>query len=211
MTSPHGRMAPVSTSRRTQQERSADSARRLLDAAIELIAEFGWERTTSAAISRRAGFSQSMVNVRYGSKEALLEALQRSYEERFVPDQYMAGSGLERTLGQIERLREEARDNRDALRAFLMLCFETIGPITSLRPWIEDWFDRYVANLAAAIDDGRRDGSIRAEVDARAEAQHFLDAGTGICFSWVLRPTANDFDAALTEWAVRLQHWLAPR
>ena len=201
----------MTTSRRTQQERSADSARRLLAAAIELIAEFGWERTTSAAISRRAGFSDSMVNVRYGSKVALLEALQRSYETRFILDQDASGSGLERLLAQVERLRGESRENRDTLRAFLMLCFETIGPIASLRPWIEDWFDRYVAGLANVIEDGRRDGSIRSDIDAHAEAQHFLDVGTGICFTWVLRPGAIDFDAALADWARRVDDWLAPR
>ena len=162
------------TPRRTQHERSAESAQRLLTAAIELIAEFGWERTSSAAISRRAGFSDSMVNVRYGSKEALLEALQRSYEARFVPERAMSGSGRECLLAQVERLREEALENREILRAFLMLCFETIGPITSLRPWVEDWFDRYTATLAAVIEGGRADGSIRLDVEAHTEAQHFL-------------------------------------
>jgi AcrR family transcriptional regulator len=201
----------MTTSRRTQQERSADSARRLLTAAIELIAEFGWERTSSSAISRRAGFSDSMVNVRYGSKEALLEALQRSYEERFVPERAVSGSGRERVLAQVERLREEAVENRETFRAFLMLCFETIGPIASLRPWVEDWFDRYVANLAAIIEEGVRDGSIRSDIDPRAEAQHFLDVGTGICFTWILRSEAIDFDAALTDWARRADDWLAPR
>ena len=63
------------TARRTQQERSAESAQRLLDAAIELIAEKGFDRTTAAEIGERAGYSRSMVRARYGSKDALLESI----------------------------------------------------------------------------------------------------------------------------------------
>src|ERR1700745_982557 len=70
--------------RRTQQERSAESARRLLDAAIELIAEKGFERTTVAEIGERAGYSRSMVRARYGSKEALLESIFGSQLDRRV-------------------------------------------------------------------------------------------------------------------------------
>jgi hypothetical protein len=64
--------------RRTQRERTAESTRRLLDAAIELIAEKGFERTTAMEIGERAGYSRSMVRARYGSKEALLESVLRN-------------------------------------------------------------------------------------------------------------------------------------
>src|SRR5213076_237185 len=72
--------------RRTQQERVAESAKRLADAAFELIAEKGFERTTAAEIGERAGYSRSMVRDRYGSKEALLESLLASeFEARLLP------------------------------------------------------------------------------------------------------------------------------
>src|ERR1700758_3499185 len=65
----------VPAKRRTQTERVAESSERLLLAAAELTAEKGFERTTSAEIGERAGYSRAMVRGRYGSKEALIEAL----------------------------------------------------------------------------------------------------------------------------------------
>jgi AcrR family transcriptional regulator len=57
----------------TQQERSSTSAVLLVAAAIELIAEQGFDKTTAAQIGERAGYSREMVRHRYGSKEQLLE------------------------------------------------------------------------------------------------------------------------------------------
>lgn len=195
--------------KRTQQERSADSAHRLMQAAIELIGERGWEKTTISEISSRAGYSKAMVSVRYGGKEALLESLQRSYEERFTLASVEGATGLEEVLAHVANLREVARTDEAYLRAFLTLCFETVGPIDSLRPWIDDWFTRFVAVVAAAVARGQADGSIRRDLDPRAEAQFFLAAGSGICFTWVLRPEAIDFDSALADWGRRVAHWLS--
>lgn len=178
-------------------------------ATIELIAEKGFDRATTSEISERAGYSSAMVHVRYGSKEALLESLQRAYEAEFLQPPDARETGLETVLEQIETLRTQVRKNPDYLRAFLMLCFETVGSIPSLRPWIRDWFTRYVSQVEAAVRKGQEDGSIRDDLDPRAEAQHFLDVGTGLCFTWLIRPEASDFDAAAEGWATRLRAWLS--
>src|SRR5262249_57141898 len=62
----------VTTSSRrpmTQAERVAESAQRLMQAAIELIAEKGFQRTSASEIAERAGYSRTMVAARHGSKE----------------------------------------------------------------------------------------------------------------------------------------------
>lgn len=177
-------------------------------AAIELIGEKGFDSTTTAEISERAGYSKAMVHVRYGSKEALLESLQRSYEPVFLAGPLAGASGLDEVMAQIETLRAQAHDNADYLRAFLMLCFETVGLMPSLRPWIRDWFARLVEQVEQMVRRGQVDGSIRGDVDPHLEAQHFLDVGTGITFTWLIRPDAADFDRATAAWEVRLRSWL---
>jgi AcrR family transcriptional regulator len=94
---------------RTQAERKADSARDLIRAAMELIAEQGWERSSNAEIARRAGYSSTMVNARYGSREGLLAALLEACEKRFERGGTRRDSGLEELLERIEILREEVR------------------------------------------------------------------------------------------------------
>lgn len=69
--------------RRTQKQRVEESARRLADAAVALIAEKGYAATTAQEIGLRVGYSRDMVRVRYGTKEALVDSiLSTLYESR---------------------------------------------------------------------------------------------------------------------------------
>jgi AcrR family transcriptional regulator len=197
--------------RRTQQERTAESTQRLITAAIELIAEKGIARTSAAEISERAGYSRSMVQFRYGSKELLLETLLREeYETRLLlgdSDQYP--SGLERVLAQIDRLHDEAVANPELMRGFFVLCFEAIGPVPSLNTWINDWLDRYHASTAAALDSGRDDGSIRSDIDPKTESEAFVASGLGYAFRWMVGPQLVDYPALMRQWREQLRAHLA--
>src|SRR3954451_24934838 len=48
---------------------------RILQAGRELFAEVGYENTTTSAIARRAGTSESQLIKHFGSKEGLLEGI----------------------------------------------------------------------------------------------------------------------------------------
>jgi AcrR family transcriptional regulator len=191
---------------RTQEDRSAESARRILDAAVELIAEQGYERTTTAEICRRAGFSNSMVHVRYGSKEALLESLMRSYEDAFLqpPEGYTGVDLIER---QIQLLQQQVRENPEFLRAFCVLCFETVGPTSGLRVWLTGWLGRYAEYTAQALVAGQREGTVRADIDPAQEGKFLLDVLTGLCMRWVIDPEM-DWIGELEAWRRRLRMWL---
>src|SRR5437899_2536302 len=93
----------------SQEQRSSESSRRLLSAAIELIAEKGFERTTAVEIGVRAGYSRAMVRARYGTKEALLETLLRSeYEPMFLAAPTESATGLQTVLDQLGHLATQA-------------------------------------------------------------------------------------------------------
>ena len=47
----------------------------MIDAAIELILEFGPEKTTLAAIGERAGYSRGLATYRFGSKAGLYDEI----------------------------------------------------------------------------------------------------------------------------------------
>src|ERR1700751_5186175 len=157
------------TSRR-QQVRTAESTRRLLDAAIELIAEKGFERTTAIEIGERAGYSRSMVRFRYGSKEALLESLLRNeYEPLLLAAAPEGLDGLDRALHALSRICIAAQTQPALLRAFFTVCFETVGPIEQLRPWLTDWLSRFEAEVRSGLREGIQDGSVDAHVHPELE------------------------------------------
>jgi AcrR family transcriptional regulator len=196
--------------RRTQQERTAESTQRLITAAIELIAEKGIARTSAAEISERAGYSRSMVQFRYGSKEALLETLLREeYETRLLLGDSDQPSGLDRVLAQIDRLHDEAVANPELMRGFFALCFESIGPVPSLNGWINDWLDRYHASTSASLASGREDGSIRSEIDPQMESEAFVASGLGYAFRWMASPGTVDYPELMGQWRKQLHSHLA--
>src|SRR5690606_2161173 len=58
--------------RRTQEERSADTQRRLMEATIEALDERGYARVTTSEIAERAGVSRGALAHHYATKEELV-------------------------------------------------------------------------------------------------------------------------------------------
>jgi len=190
--------------RRTQQERSAESARRLLDAAIELIAEQGFDKTTAAEIGERAGYSRSMVRARYGSKEALLESIfGKELDRRLLPPGDDL-TGLDWVISRVDHVTRLLETERELMRAFCVMSFEAAGPITSLRPWYRDWLTRYERSMAEHVRAGQLDGTVRAGVDAERAASDFLLHGLGLVFRWTLDPDGYDLAAQFAAWRATL-------
>jgi AcrR family transcriptional regulator len=67
--------------------RSAQSHQAILQAALELLAEVGFERMSIEAIATRAGVGKTTIYRRYDSKEELVaEAIESIREEVVIPD-----------------------------------------------------------------------------------------------------------------------------
>lgn len=60
--------------REPQQERSRVTRQRLVEAAVECLGEFGWNRTTVAAVASRAGVSRGAAQHHFPSREDLVVA-----------------------------------------------------------------------------------------------------------------------------------------
>jgi AcrR family transcriptional regulator len=194
--------------RKTYAERNADSHRRLMDAAIELIAEKGFERTTAQEIGQRAGYSRNMVRDRYGSKEALLEALcEQEFADRLLPEagRERTGTGLELVLSHIDDLLVAVRSAPEQFRAIVILAFEATGPIPATRDWWASMIERYEAVLVDHLRAGQSDGSVRPGLDVAREAEAYVSYGAGLCFRWCLQQPGYDFAAELAFWRDRLR------
>jgi AcrR family transcriptional regulator len=189
----------------TQAERVAESAQRLMQAAIELIAEKGFQRTSASEIAERAGYSRTMVAARYGSKEALLEHLMHhEYQARMLPDLGHT-KGIERLQQWITLIRQQARADPALLRAFYTLVFEAAGPVPSLRPWIADWLERCTTEAADTLRAGQADKTVRADIDPAADAEQFVSSGVGLGFQFAIDNDLDRFDEGLARWAARFE------
>lgn len=190
--------------RRTQKERVEESAQRLLDAAIELIAEKGFERTTAAEIGERAGYSRSMVRARYGSKEALLESIFGSeLDRRLMPRGDAGFAGLDWVLARVDHVARLLDEEPELMRAFCVMSLEAGVAVGSLRGWYTRWLSDYERQLAEHLRAGQRDGTVRTDLDPEAEASQFVLIGLGLVFRWTLSP-GYDLAGQFRAWRRRL-------
>jgi AcrR family transcriptional regulator len=189
--------------RRTQAERVALSEDRLLGAALQLISERGYDRTSLQAIGDAAGYSRGLVSHRFGSKEGLLWALlERMFAhwgtERLAP---AVGQrvGIEGVHAAIDATRAAMRQSPERLRAFYSLLFESLGPLPTLRPKVAAFHRRQRAGLAGLITAGMHAGTVRADVDVGTQAALVLSALRGASYQWLIDPRHFDIDRVYDE------------
>jgi AcrR family transcriptional regulator len=70
--------------RRSQAARTAETRAKILDAVIECITEVGFQRTTAAEITRRAGVTWGAVQHQFGGKNGILRAVVQDSFDRFA-------------------------------------------------------------------------------------------------------------------------------
>ncbi|MFJ2667536.1 TetR/AcrR family transcriptional regulator [Nocardia fluminea] len=179
----------------------AESTEKIMAAAIELLAERGYEATTTGAIAKRAGFARSMVNSRFGDKAGLLAAM---FETHWINEllglEIEADSGLNALLGIIERLRRFVANEPVRLRAFLVVSFEAAGPSSIPSDQITGPLDTLKTAVERALLRGQADGSVVELQDVSFHAERIIDIALGMVYRWVVDPDGYQLQDRLRRW-----------
>lgn len=166
-------MVSLAPSRRTQAARRDMSDRSLIGAAIDVVAGDGVSAATFDAIGRRAGYSRGLAAQRFGSKQALIEAvihhLHDLQEAGLAAHGIDARPGLDAVLGYVEAYLLGLADSREG-RAYFMLLSAAVADATELRAAFAAEHGRVEARLEALVRRGQADGTIRPELDPAAAA-----------------------------------------
>jgi len=174
-------MSAVTEPRRTQRDRRNESDARILNAAIELIAAQGFQKTTLVQIGEAAGYTGTLISNRFGSKDQLLfavldhiinrfetdpaaEQLRKTLEDRTAP--VSAKALLSDFIGMYLR---DVADNRSRIRALHVIMGEALGAL----PQVHELIVRANGVFRARVEDylayGIRTGEFRSGLDT-AEA-----------------------------------------
>src|SRR5262245_24002938 len=143
-------------------KKAAETERKILEAALELFREEGFEQTTMRAIAARAGMATGAAYYYFPSKDAIVLAF---YERACAEMQPGIAAALDGAKGFEARLRELVRvkldyfgPNRAVLRALLKNGAEPKHPLSPFSPEtkaIRDvdlaWFQRVVAEGGVRI------------------------------------------------------------
>lgn len=185
--------APVDNLKRTQAERTAQSDARMLDAAIQLIVEFGVSGTRLKDVGEKAGYSRGLASYRFGNKSGLFTEIVRSVGDEWLQE---LGAAVQSEIGLAALLAATDAHYRfvfeaaDRIRAFYILWFDSIGPDPALQRVIASVHERRRRDVEAWITAGIKSGNVRADADVRAVAEQFCASIIGIVYQWLVAPQA---------------------
>lgn len=184
--------------RRTQAERTATAARRMIRAAGKLIARQGYTKTSLAQVGKEAGYTGGLVSHHFGSKEGLLRELVGNITGRFYSDQLApvtdGKTGLEALYATAEAYLGELVVREERMRALYVLMGESLGPVSEINPVFAELNKGFRVNVRRLIEEGMVSGEVRADVDPDAEAAAVVGLLRGVAFQWMADPGCFDLE-----------------
>lgn len=186
--------------RRTQEQRRAETARRVLDAATELIARTGSRSVTLAQVGEAAGYSRGIVYHQFGSRDRLVEAVLDRAQQLDLPE--YAGDGLEHLVGVVESYLLTVSGGSVTTRAFLQLWMEAVAADPVVAPLFARRDEEFRLFLRDAVRGGVADGSVRPDADPDAAGSVLMALLRGAGLQFVATPPVDDAPALIRE-AVR--------
>ncbi|MFC4272710.1 TetR family transcriptional regulator [Sneathiella chungangensis] len=176
--------------RRAQVDRRAKSDRRMLGAAISLIAAHGSKNVSMAQIGMAAGYSRGLPAERFGTKLRLLEAVVSMTEAWFNKrlQKVLEGkTGLEALSARIVAHMESVRDSSEAAIAVYHLIVEATGTVVDLKPRITKLNQSYADGMKIHMEEARAKGELKDGVDIDRHALAIVSAMHGLAIQALIR------------------------
>lgn len=177
---------------------------RLLNAGKTLFAKNGYENTSTAAIAREAGSSESQLIRYFGGKAGLLEAI---FNESWtslnaVVDEFIADTrhGREAILRLLSLMMQAF--NRDHDIAFLFLFEGRRMRGGSPEVHLSKGFTQFMKVVDAQIERGRQDGSFRQDIHPRVLCSAMLGAAEGMVRDRVMIERSGEKDSPFEDQAL---------
>ena len=176
--------------RRTHAQRREEAERRLLDAALAIVAQRGSVRMTLAEVGQAAGYSRGLAAHRFGNKAGLVQALAGYIGEQFGQQRARGPAlqpGLAAILGNIRFYFGRRGGAWLSSRALLVMMNEScIEASPELRPVVAAynrsalaWFEQHIATGIAR-------GEIAPHNDPAVTAVILLGAMRGMMLQWLV-------------------------
>lgn len=208
-----GEVARIEKRRRTQAERTEQSDKLIMRAAVKLIARQGYFRTTLSQIGAEAGYSGGLVSYRFGSKEGLLRALIGRITNRFGDDQMhpaIAGRpGLDALCTWTEVYLGELTARESRLRALYVLMGEALGPVPEIRKVFAELNESMRSLVEDFIRRGVDDRTIRPDADPATDSTAAVALVRGVAMQWLIDPGCFDLKTVREQVKTTLRRSLA--
>ena len=175
----------------------------ILEVALDVFAENGYDRTSVRQIARLTGLSQAGLLHYFSSKEELFVEVLRRRDQR-NEQVYDVNRGDPVTAAGLVSIFQHNSAEPGLVRLFVAMSAESTATDSPARSFFTDRYRTLRAGIAADIRRQQEGGTIAADVDAEGVASVLLAAADGLQIQWLLDPDQIDMGAQLTRLWQRL-------
>jgi AcrR family transcriptional regulator len=173
---------------------SGDKTRRaLLDAAVVLVAERGWDAVTTRQIAERAGVNQGLIHYHFRSKDHLLHAaFERALRETFAePGAALArATNLRAAIADMVRGLEPGEE-AESLALFSVEAMARGARDDEIRRSMAEMLAEFRQQIAGRIASGQWRGELSADLDAVGTATVLGALLDGLGLHVLIDPSIN--------------------
>lgn len=179
--------------RYSKGERKRDE---ILDAAIAVFAERGYDRTSVREIARAADLSQAGLLHYFQNKEELFAEVLRRRDLRNKSHHTGGRSGLATAAGLVEVVRSN-EDEPELVRLFVALSAESTADDSPARAFFADRYRTLRQGIADDVRSRQERGDFAPGLDPDTVASLLIAAADGLQIQWLLDPESVDMGAQL--------------
>lgn len=178
----------------------------ILDAALDLFARNGYDRTSVREVARLTGLTQAGLLHHFSSKEELFVEVLRRRDRRSL-EQFAGDVDRERHTvdGLIAVVRHNAQE-AGLVRLYVAMSAESTAADSPAREFFEARYRDLQTDVADDVRLKQAEGALAADLDPDAIASLLLAAADGLQVQWLLDPEGFDMGARLGElWAALIR------
>ena len=201
-------MGAVAATREPRQDRRRATRQRLLEAAVDCLAELGWARATVAVVAERAGVSRGAAQHHFPTREALFTAALEYMAAERIAEVRRCGAALPAGARHTEAVVE-------------MLVGVYVGPLfrAAAQVWVQAAADEALRTLVVPLEArmARETHTIAVHLlgvdegrpGVRETVQGLLDMARGMGLADLLTDDSRRRDRIVRRWAAILADTLA--
>ena len=171
--------------------RPTDVKETIIQESIKLFLAKGFRGTSVKEITEAVGIGRGTLYWYFKSKDEILESIFDRWEKAFVEGLRKAVNGREGDFVAKYKAfhkfsTEFARDQRELAIVFNNLTNEIVGSHSPAEPMIKAAHDRYCKVLQDMLEEGKKDGSVRKDIDPSLYAHVIASSHTGMLVEWFI-------------------------
>ncbi len=179
------------------ETKAGDVKDAIIRESIRLFLSNGYQGTSVKEITEAAGIGRGTLYWYFKSKDEILVSIFQKWEKEFV--QGLIDAVNERKGDFVSKYKafhkyatEFARDQRELAIVFNTLLNEIVGTDSVPATTVRGVYERYWRFLERMLEDGKKDGSVRQDLDPALYAHVIIAAHTGMLVEWFVIGEALD-------------------